>query len=74
MLEKKTFAQVFPVISEEWNSFLGAVADILDSLDDIQVLQESGRLTRSEILNAVDDYRLRAILEVRVFILNTQTR
>lgn len=74
MLEKETFAQVFPVISEEWNSFLGAVADILDSLDDIQVLQESGRLTRSEILNAVDDYRLRAILEVRVFILNTQTR
>ncbi|XP_043251632.1 peripheral plasma membrane protein CASK isoform X4 [Colletes gigas] len=42
----------------------GAVAEILDSLDDIEVLQESGRLTRSEILNAVDDYRLRAILEL----------
>ncbi|XP_053973982.1 peripheral plasma membrane protein CASK isoform X3 [Hylaeus anthracinus] len=42
----------------------GAVADILDSLDDIEVLQESGRLTRSEILNAVDDYRLRATLEL----------
>ncbi|XP_068976058.1 peripheral plasma membrane protein CASK isoform X5 [Bombus flavifrons] len=42
----------------------GAVAEILDSLDDIEVLQESGRLTRAEILNAVDDYRLRAILEL----------
>ncbi|CAK9821549.1 Peripheral plasma membrane protein CASK [Anthophora retusa] len=42
----------------------GAVAEILDSLDDIEVLQESGRLTRGEILNAVDDYRLRAILEL----------
>ncbi|XP_076395799.1 peripheral plasma membrane protein CASK isoform X1 [Megachile rotundata] len=42
----------------------GAVAEILDSLDDIEVLQESGRLTRVEILNAVDDYRLRAILEL----------
>ncbi|KOX70502.1 Peripheral plasma membrane protein CASK [Melipona quadrifasciata] len=45
----------------------GAVAEILDSLDDIQVLQESGRLTRAEILNAVDDYRLRAILEIFYF-------
>ncbi|KAF7414762.1 hypothetical protein HZH68_003251 [Vespula germanica] len=43
----------------------GAVAEILDSLDDIEVLQESGRLTRGEILNAVEDYRLRAILESR---------
>ncbi|XP_046834021.1 peripheral plasma membrane protein CASK isoform X16 [Vespa crabro] len=42
----------------------GAVAEILDSLDDIEVLQESGRLTRGEILNAVEDYRLRAILEL----------
>ncbi|XP_076238416.1 peripheral plasma membrane protein CASK isoform X4 [Calliopsis andreniformis] len=42
----------------------GAVSGILDSLDDIEVLQESGRLTRSEILSAVDDYRLRAILEL----------
>ncbi|XP_012349619.1 peripheral plasma membrane protein CASK isoform X1 [Apis florea] len=42
----------------------GAVAEIIDSLDDIEVLQESGRLTRAEILNAVDDYRLRAILEL----------
>lgn len=40
------------------------MTEILDSLDDIEVLQESGRLTRAEILNAVDDYRLRAILEV----------
>ncbi|XP_043527694.1 peripheral plasma membrane protein CASK-like isoform X2 [Frieseomelitta varia] len=42
----------------------GVVAEILDSLDDIEVLQESGRLTRAEILNAVDDYRLRAVLEL----------
>ncbi|CAK9813325.1 Peripheral plasma membrane protein CASK [Anthophora plagiata] len=42
----------------------GAVAEILDSLDDIEILQESGRLTRNEILNAVDDYRLRAVLEL----------
>ncbi|XP_061935477.1 peripheral plasma membrane protein CASK isoform X6 [Apis cerana] len=42
----------------------GALAEIIDSLDDIEVLQESGRLTRAEILNAVDDYRLRAILEL----------
>lgn len=42
----------------------GAVAEILDSLDDIEILQESGRLTRGEILSAVDDYRLRLILEV----------
>ncbi|XP_017881326.1 peripheral plasma membrane protein CASK-like [Ceratina calcarata] len=42
----------------------GAVQEILDSLDDIEVLQESGRLTRSEILNAVEDYRLRALLEL----------
>ncbi|KAK9304157.1 hypothetical protein QLX08_004421 [Tetragonisca angustula] len=42
----------------------GAVVEILDSLDDIEVLQESGRLTRAEILNAVDDYRLRAVLEL----------
>ncbi|CAD1480323.1 unnamed protein product, partial [Heterotrigona itama] len=46
----------------------GAIAEILDSLDDIEVLQESGRLTRAEILNAVDDYRLRAILESFYFI------
>ncbi|XP_031787804.1 peripheral plasma membrane protein CASK isoform X1 [Nasonia vitripennis] len=42
----------------------GAVAEILDSLDDIEVLQESGRLSRSEILAAVDDKRLRALLEI----------
>jgi calcium/calmodulin-dependent serine protein kinase len=44
---------------------IAAVAEILDSLDDIEVLQESGRLSRSEILAAVDDKRLRALLEVR---------
>ena len=44
--------------------FAGAVAEILDSLDDIEVLQESGRLIRSEILAAVDDKRLRNLLEV----------
>ncbi|XP_011497920.1 PREDICTED: peripheral plasma membrane protein CASK isoform X5 [Ceratosolen solmsi marchali] len=41
-----------------------AVAEILDSLDDIEVLQESGRLSRSEILAAVDDKRLRTLLEI----------
>lgn len=46
-------------------SFAGAVTEILDSLDDIEVLQESGRLSRAEILAAVDDKRLRALLEVR---------
>lgn len=42
----------------------GAVAEILDSLDDIEILEESDRLLRAEVLNAVDDHRLRAILEV----------
>ncbi|KAJ8682140.1 hypothetical protein QAD02_017932 [Eretmocerus hayati] len=42
----------------------GAISEILNSLDDIEVLQESGRLSRSEILAAVDDKRLRAILEI----------
>lgn len=41
-----------------------AVAQILDSLDDIEILQESSRLTPLEILSAVDDYWLRRILEV----------
>ncbi|XP_034934389.1 peripheral plasma membrane protein CASK isoform X2 [Chelonus insularis] len=40
------------------------VAEILDSLDDIEILQESGRLTREEILEAVDDRWLRAMLEL----------
>ncbi|XP_076682379.1 peripheral plasma membrane protein CASK isoform X9 [Andrena cerasifolii] len=51
-------------IGDDEITITGAVAEILDSLDDIQVLQESGRLTRNEILSAVDDYRLRAILEL----------
>nr|XP_034184052.1 peripheral plasma membrane protein CASK isoform X10 [Osmia lignaria] len=51
-------------IGDDEVTITGAVAEILDSLDDIEVLQESGRLTRVEILNAVDDYRLRAILEL----------
>ncbi|KAL6422397.1 hypothetical protein ACFW04_010616 [Cataglyphis niger] len=42
----------------------GAVAEILDSLDDIEILEESDRLTRTEVLQAVDDHRLRAILEL----------
>ncbi|XP_058791151.1 peripheral plasma membrane protein CASK isoform X3 [Phymastichus coffea] len=42
----------------------GAIAEILDSLDDIEVLQESGRLSRTEVLAAVDDKRLRALLEI----------
>lgn len=40
---------------------------MVDSLDDIEVLQESGRLLRTEILNAVDDHRLRVILEVFIY-------
>lgn len=47
-----------------WIEILGAVAEILDSLDDVEVLQESGRLMRGEILSAIDDYPLRAVLEV----------
>ncbi|XP_011638771.1 peripheral plasma membrane protein CASK isoform X8 [Pogonomyrmex barbatus] len=42
----------------------GAVAEIVDCLDDIEILEESDRLLRSEVLNAVDDHRLRAILEL----------
>ncbi|KAL0134106.1 hypothetical protein PUN28_001158 [Cardiocondyla obscurior] len=42
----------------------GAVAEIVDCLDDIEVLEESDRLLRAEVLNAVDDHRLRAILEL----------
>ncbi|XP_014217066.1 peripheral plasma membrane protein CASK isoform X2 [Copidosoma floridanum] len=42
----------------------GVVAEILDSLDDIEVLYESDRLSRSEILAVVDDKRLRALLEI----------
>jgi len=38
----------------------------VDSLDDIEILEESDRLLRPEVLNAVDDHRLRAILEVSV--------
>ncbi|KAK0157876.1 hypothetical protein PV328_011565 [Microctonus aethiopoides] len=41
-----------------------AVAEILDSLDDIEILYETGRLTRSEVLAAIDDYWLRGILEL----------
>lgn len=36
----------------------------MDCLDDIEILEESDRLLRSEVLNAVDDPRLRVILEV----------
>ncbi|KAF7988215.1 hypothetical protein HCN44_007709 [Aphidius gifuensis] len=41
-----------------------AISEILESLDDIEILQDSGRLTRSEILSAIDDYWLRGILEL----------
>lgn len=44
----------------------GAVAEVVDSLDDIEILEESDRLLRPEVLNAVDDHRLRIILEVSV--------
>ncbi|XP_072749072.1 peripheral plasma membrane protein CASK isoform X10 [Anoplolepis gracilipes] len=42
----------------------GAVAEIVDSLDDIEILEESDRLLRNDVLNAVDDHRLRVILEL----------
>ncbi|XP_031837780.1 peripheral plasma membrane protein CASK isoform X5 [Nomia melanderi] len=42
----------------------GPVADILDSLDDIELLQEGGRLTRYDILDAIHDHRLRASLQL----------
>ncbi|KAG5339088.1 CSKP protein, partial [Acromyrmex heyeri] len=42
----------------------GAVAEIADCLDDIEILEESDRLLRSEVLNAVDDHRIRVILEL----------
>lgn len=42
----------------------GAVAEIMDSLDDIEILEESDRLLRAEVIQAIDDHRLRAILEV----------
>ncbi|XP_018306708.1 peripheral plasma membrane protein CASK isoform X3 [Mycetomoellerius zeteki] len=42
----------------------GAVAEIVDCLDDIEILEESDRLLRSEVLNAVDDHRIRVILEL----------
>ncbi|XP_078035539.1 peripheral plasma membrane protein CASK isoform X3 [Augochlora pura] len=42
----------------------GPVAEILDSLDDIELLQEGGRLTRYDILEAIHDRRLRASLEL----------
>lgn len=51
-------------IGDEEVMTTGPVAEILDSLDDIEILQESGRLTRSEILSTVDDHQLRAILEL----------
>uniref|UniRef100_A0ABD2W393 Peripheral plasma membrane protein CASK n=1 Tax=Trichogramma kaykai TaxID=54128 RepID=A0ABD2W393_9HYME len=50
--------------AEEEVMTTGAINEILDSLDDIEVLQESGRLSRLEILAAVDDRRLRKLLEV----------
>ncbi|XP_036144497.1 peripheral plasma membrane protein CASK isoform X3 [Monomorium pharaonis] len=42
----------------------GAVAEILDCLDDIEILEESDRLLRAEVINTIDDHRLRAILEL----------
>lgn len=42
----------------------GAVAEIVDCLDDIEILEESDRLLRSDVINTVDDHRLRAILEL----------
>ncbi|XP_043289365.1 peripheral plasma membrane protein CASK isoform X5 [Venturia canescens] len=54
----------FSDVGDDEVTTTGAIAEILDSLDDIEILHESGRLTRGEILSAVDDYRLRAILEL----------
>ncbi|XP_043499676.1 peripheral plasma membrane protein CASK isoform X13 [Polistes fuscatus] len=60
----ETNGDSFSDVGDDEVTATGAVAEILDSLDDIEVLQESGRLTRGEILHAVEDYRLRAILEL----------
>ncbi|KAK2581468.1 hypothetical protein KPH14_005135 [Odynerus spinipes] len=60
----ETNGDSFSDVGDDEVTTTGAVAEILDSLDDIEVLQESGRLTRVEILNTVEDYRLRAILEL----------
>ncbi|XP_012283149.1 peripheral plasma membrane protein CASK isoform X2 [Orussus abietinus] len=54
----------FSDVGDDEVTTTGAVAEIIDSLDDIEILQESGRLTRGEILSAVDDLRLRAVLEL----------
>jgi len=61
------FRKRFREIGTSWfPDITGAVAEIVDSLDDIEILEESDRLLRPEVLNAVDDHRLRAILEVSV--------
>ena len=60
-------------IQMTWNEYLnpinfsGPVAEILDSLDDIEVLHESRRLTPLEILCAIEDEKLRSILEVIIY-------
>ncbi|XP_066591790.1 peripheral plasma membrane protein CASK isoform X11 [Prorops nasuta] len=60
----ETNGDSFFEIGDDEITITGAVAEILDSLDDIEVLQESGRLLRTEILSAIEDYRLRAVLEL----------
>ncbi|XP_029171182.1 peripheral plasma membrane protein CASK isoform X7 [Nylanderia fulva] len=54
----------FSDVGEDEMTITGAVAEIVDSLDDIEILEESDRLMRTEVLNAVDDHRLRTILEL----------
>nr|XP_033334003.1 peripheral plasma membrane protein CASK-like isoform X3 [Megalopta genalis] len=51
-------------IGDDKYTTTGPVAEILDSLDDIELLQEGGRLTRYDILEAIHDRRLRASLEI----------
>ncbi|XP_011340316.1 peripheral plasma membrane protein CASK isoform X8 [Ooceraea biroi] len=54
----------FSDVGDDEVTTTGAVAEVVDSLDDIQILEESDRLLRPEVLNAVDDHRLRAVLEL----------
>ncbi|XP_048506288.1 peripheral plasma membrane protein CASK isoform X4 [Athalia rosae] len=60
----ETNADSFSDVGDDELTTTGAVAEILDSLDDIEILQESARLSVSEILSTVDDLPLRAILEL----------
>ncbi|XP_046415530.1 peripheral plasma membrane protein CASK isoform X3 [Neodiprion pinetum] len=60
----ETNTDSFSDVGDDELTTTGAVAEIIDSLDGIEILQESAKLSRSEILATVDDLTLRAILEL----------